>query len=122
MSSWADQSSGQYLNATLLAGKPDQTVVIETALVETVGQDDERKLVLRFRGKDRALIVNKTNGDTLADAFGDDFDEWVGQTITLFVIPNVYQGKPGLRIRPPVVQIDEEFSDDALSGSDELPF
>ena len=78
MTSWKKESSGQYLNATLLEGKPDQVVTIAEATVETVGQDDERKLVLRFNGKDRALIVNRTNGDTLAGAFGDNYPNDIG--------------------------------------------
>jgi hypothetical protein len=30
------------------------------------------KPVLRFRGHDKRLVVNATNYDTLADAFGDN--------------------------------------------------
>lgn len=120
MTSWKKESSGQYLNATLLEGKPDQEVTISEATVETVGQDDERKIVLAFRGKEKRMIVNRTNGDTLAQAFGDEIEGWAGKEITLFVIPNVYQGKPGLRIRPPAIP-DEDLTDEALSIGD-LPF
>ena len=119
MTSWKKESSGQYLNASLLEGKPDQTVTISEATVETVGQDDERKIVLAFHNRDKRMIVNRTNGDTLALAFGDEIEGWVGKEITLFTIPNVYQGKPGLRIRPPATP-DEQFTDEALT--DDLPF
>ena len=129
MGSWTEESTGQYLNAKFVEDllrkhkKQDMTVTITSCLKETVGQDDERKLVLRFENGGRAMILNKTNGDTLADAYGDDYDTWAGHEITLFVVPNVYQGKPGLRVRPPVpVVSDEEFTADALSGDDGLPF
>jgi hypothetical protein len=124
MGSWKEHSdTGQFLSGTFMLGKGEQVVTIASAQMETVGQDDERLLVLRFKNRERGMIIKRTNGDTLAEAFGDDWNDWVGKTITLYVIPNVYQGKPGLRIRPQITEpADEEFTADALAGSDDLPF
>ena len=59
----------KYLKAADLQGK-QVTVVMSHVTMETIG-DDERP-VLYFKGKDKGLVLNKTNANTIADAFGDD--------------------------------------------------
>lgn len=47
------------------------------------GRKPEEKLILRFEGKERGMVINKTNFKKLANAFGWDPEEWVGQEITI---------------------------------------
>ncbi len=56
-------------------------VVIEA--VRAVAFDDGNKLELRFRGKRKVLMANKTNAMRIADQHGDDFDTWPGKAIFL---------------------------------------
>ena len=41
------------------------------------------KAVLKFVGKDKTLVLNKTNAKRLADAYGLASDGWVGKEIGL---------------------------------------
>ncbi len=56
-------------------------VVIDA--VRAVAFDDGHKLELRFRGKHKVLMANKTNAMRIADQHGDDYDTWPGKAIFL---------------------------------------
>jgi hypothetical protein len=68
---------------------------------EEIGTD--KKLVLYFKGGKKGMVLNKTNANTIGDAYGDDTDDWYDQPLILFSIRTEYQGKPvdGLRCRVP---------------------
>ena len=96
---------GSYLKAEDLQGKV-VNIQIENVTIELVKDGDsdqkEKKLVAHFVGRDKSMILNRTNADALNAIFGtDDFDYWKGP-IQLFVDPNVRMGNRvvgGLRIR-----------------------
>jgi len=44
-------------------------------------------------GKDRIFTPNKTNGDTMVEAFGEDSDLWVGKKFTLKLADTIAFGK-----------------------------
>lgn len=92
----------KYLKSADLGGKVARAI-IDRLEVEDVG-DGERKPILFFVGKERGLVLNRVNADTLGTAFGPETDEWGGKEIEIFVDPNVYMsGKRvgGLRVRVP---------------------
>jgi len=89
---------GTYLKAADLQGRRIP-VVIERIVVEEIGGD--HKPIVYFRGKDRGLVLNKTNANTIAEAFGQETDQWVGATITLFEARVEFQGK-----RVPAIRVD----------------
>lgn len=77
----------EYLYAYDLEGK-DVTVVIESVkgvtLVGTGGKSN-KKPVLRFRGKEKALALNITNARVIAGLYGGfDAETWIGKAITLY--------------------------------------
>ena len=94
------ESSSQFLRKEDLGSRK------VTATVERVGItefDADKKLVLHFVGKTKALSLNRTNAKVMEMAFGDETDEWIGQTIELWVDPYVtFQGKMvgGIKITP----------------------
>ena len=61
---------GAYLKAADLQGRAVR-VQIQDCVMEHL--DDGDKPLLTFAGKDRGLILNKTNGGILAAALGDDY-------------------------------------------------
>lgn len=63
--------------------------------VEDVGAAgaDEHKPVLYFVGKTKGLVMNKTNASTIAEAYGDDTDQWVNQPLTIYPTTTDYAGK-----------------------------
>lgn len=97
---------GSYLKQEDLQGRTP-TVVISQVGFEDVKDTDsgrtEKKLVMHFSGKDKALILNRTNCEALEAITGtDDFAGWVGHSVVLFTDPTVkFGGKTvgGLRIR-----------------------
>jgi len=76
--------------------------VISYVEMETVGQgtDSKSKPVMYFEGHDRPMVVNATNWDALADAYGDDSDGWAGHKIKIRCARTHYAGKAvdGLRV------------------------
>lgn len=68
---------------------------------EQIGNDN--KLVMYFQGKEKGMVLNKTNARTIADQFGDDTDNWTGADIEVFSMKVDMQGRmvDGLRVRVP---------------------
>lgn len=92
-----------YLKATDLQGH-SPTVVIARVEMETVG--DDHKPVLYFQGKEKGVVLNKTNANNIAMMYGDETDSWAGRAVTLYSAWVEYQGKSveAIRIRPPQSQ------------------
>lgn len=84
-----------------------ETFTIDECVREEVKNEEgtELKSVLYFSEPDsKPLILNKTNGETIAKIYGDESDEWVGKPIELFVDENVRFGSKktgGIRVRQP---------------------
>ncbi len=79
-------------------------VVISHIKVEEVGQNPtEHKPVVYFQNKEKGLVLNITNANNLAVAYGDEMGDWHGKPVELFVTQTEYKGKPvqGLRVRAP---------------------
>jgi hypothetical protein len=64
---------------------------------------DDTKPVAYFEGKDKGLVLNKTNSNTISAAYGDETDDWVGAEIVLYETMVEFQGqrKPGIRCLVP---------------------
>lgn len=95
---------GSYLKAEDI-GQSCPVVTIESCNIEEIGEEKDRKPVLHFVGKDKAMACNLTNAQAIEAIVGtDDMDAWVGHQVQLYVDPNVmYGGKKvkGLRVRAP---------------------
>jgi hypothetical protein len=76
-------------------------VTIARVEIEKVG--DDTKPVIYFKGKEKALVCNKTNAKAIAAAYGDEMNDWIGVELILFPIMTDYQGesKPAVRVRAP---------------------
>jgi len=117
---------GSFLKTEDLQGKSVK-VVIEKVDVEDVKNDDgvERKLVAHFVGKEKALILNRTNCEMLDQVTGsDDYASWVGHAVVLYPTTTKFGNKtvPCLRIRsaavapppPPPPPVIEDTDDDPI--------
>lgn len=86
MSKFKAGSNSDDLKAKDFVGK-NLKLTIER--VETVvypaneNQPESEKPALYFVGKEKRLILNGTNTETLCDAYGVDSDKWVGKDIAL---------------------------------------
>jgi len=75
----------EYLCAADLQGKA-VTVEIESVKVEELQSADgheDQKPVIRFTGKAKRLVMNKTNAKSIAAIHGNDTDGWAGKKIIL---------------------------------------
>jgi len=97
----SDAFPSRYLQTSVVKDKSIVAVISHVEL-ETVGQgaDQKRKPVLYLDGQ-KPMVLNRTNFETLADAFGDS-DEWSGHKIKIFAARTQFQGKSmdGLRVQP----------------------
>ncbi len=126
-----------WLKAEDLQNKRVAVTVEDVSLEELEFQGKtERKPVMRFHAKDKALVLNRTNWNRLADFLGsDDSDDWVGKTIVLGVEKVDFQGKrvPAIRVlglarpvaqpqpEPPPPEIPVE-TEEFHAGDDDVPF
>ena len=70
----------KYLKCADLQGKA-VTVKVERVEIEEIGND--KRPIAYFYGKEKGLVLNKTNANVIADMYGDDTDAWDGKMITL---------------------------------------
>jgi hypothetical protein len=92
--------SKKSLAAADLVGKAVR-VTIES--VEVQKFDEGEKPVLHFVGKDKTMVLNKTNALRIIEAVGDDeSDNWVGWSIVLYPTKVDYAGK-----RVDAIRIDD---------------
>ena len=97
---WFDlvsQKDGKYVEAKVKISK----VVKEQVFIPNANAKED-KPVLEFEGKQKMLILNKTNTMAIVDKHGPCVKDWVGKEITLYVDPNVKlrgQTVPGIRIK-----------------------
>ncbi len=89
----------KYLKADDLQGR-EVTVSIDHVAMEKVG--DDNKMALYFRGKQKGIILNKTNAMNIATAYGTDTNNWIGNPVILFPAWVDFQGKSvqAIRVRP----------------------
>ena len=90
------------LKADDLQGK-DVTVTIESVEVKAFDSKQsggkENKLIIHFKGKDKALVCNKTNAKTISKLYGDDTDAWLGKQIIIGPREVEFQGEMTWAIR-----------------------
>ncbi len=102
-------SESDWLKAADIKGK-NVSVVIESVgeihFDAKEGQSAQDKATLKFQGKDKGVVLNATNTNTLIEAYGADSDGWVGKEVGLNT--KEYEGfADGIVI----VILDTEFDD-----------
>jgi arabinogalactan endo-1,4-beta-galactosidase len=122
----SEEFPSKYLKASDLQGR-EVKVVMSNCEREKIG--DDTKPVLYFKGKEKGIVLNKTNAGTIVDAYGDDTQDWYDQELILFSVMVDFQGKvgPAIRVRVPTAR-DKKKADPISSGpavelvDDEVPF
>ena len=80
---------------------PDENPIftIFDVSAEQLGEDQEQKLVLMFKETTRHLALNKTNGSTLVELYGENPNDWISKRIEFFTEPVTYRGKATMAVR-----------------------
>ena len=117
-----DLYPSNYLKADDLANRTVRATVAKLDL-EEIGQDKTLKPILRFVGKDKGLVLNKTNAALIASVYGDDSDAWIGKPIELYPAQVSFQGKivTAIRVSVPMAKKAQPPTPVvAAAGEDEL--
>jgi hypothetical protein len=109
----------KFLRASDLGGVP-LTVTIGGIARDNVGA--EPKVIITFASGEKALIANKTNGNTLCKLFGKETANWIGKQIVLVPTEVDFRGDmvEAIRIRAPRVAAQPAVA--AAEMNDEIPF
>lgn len=99
---------GSFLKFEDLQGKTVRLTIDEVVTEEINGDHGkEKKLVAKFAGKDKGLILNRTNADSIAEiAQSEDTDDWAGHQVVLYPDKTKFGGKTVdcIRVRAPQTQ------------------
>lgn len=88
-----DAYPSNYLSAGDLKGA-QPVVTIDRVEVEPIGRGKEMKPVLYFAGKDKGMVLNKTNSKSISTLAGTaETDEWAGLRIRLYSAQVEFQGE-----------------------------
>lgn len=85
-----------YLKAADLQGR---TVTVKMSRVAMQDMNGEPKPILYFEGKDKGMVLNKTNANKIVEMFGDDTDKWTGEAIVLYEAMVEFKGDTVAAIR-----------------------
>jgi len=81
-----------YLKAADIPQGRRVTVTIENVTIEKLGED--QRPVVYFQGKDKGLVLNKTNANMICEiANSDETDNWTGVQIALYSTKVDFQGR-----------------------------
>jgi len=104
----------------------NQIVTVKAVQDERVGTDQEEKGVIYFDAFEKGVILNRTNADALAAAFGEDdpYNDWLGARVQLFTEmvrnPQTRLMGPAIRMRPaPKKKAAKETANDETPPDDE---
>lgn len=92
----------KFLKASDLKGH-EVIVTVDRVEFEPVGQGKEMKGVLYFQGKDKGMVLNKTNANKIVEITGSALtEEWKGQRIKLYPTETSFNGEmvDCVRVRP----------------------
>lgn len=100
-----------FLKAADLNGRE---VSVEMSHVEMKEFTGEQKPVLYFTGKDKGMVLNKTNCNTICDIYGPDSSDWNGKTVTLFPAQTDYQGRQVACVRVKIAPAATQPANDGI--------
>jgi hypothetical protein len=119
----------QYLAASDLQGR---SVVVTMAHVSMEKVGNDQKPILYFQGKEKGMVLNKTNATKISEMFGDDTENWTGCKIVLYEAMVDFKGDTvaaiRVRIAPPGANIQKQpqppppAQDDDIVYDDPIPF
>ena len=93
-------SESSWLKAADLQKKKHKVVISDVQMQELENNGvKQRKLELHFQGRDKTLLLNKTNSDTISYILGPDTDGWLGKPIFIYPTMVDFAGKSVEAIR-----------------------
>lgn len=105
---------------------PKDGMLVQIKDIDTEMLGDERKVIVSFKGLDKALVLNKTNAALLTSICeSDDMDDWYGQRITLVKERTPFRGEMVWTIRvkeAPAKEAKTKAASKSEAELDDTPF
>ena len=123
-----DLYPSRFIKAADLQGQEWPVTITRLTMEEIENERGrEEKPVLSFQGVSKALVVNVTNFDSIAEMHGEETDNWPGKEIVLFPTTTRFGGKTVdcVRIKRPGPGATKPVVPDPASQApfdDEIPF
>jgi hypothetical protein len=91
----------KYYGTSDLHGETPRRKIGKVDVAELKDKDGstKRKFLVYFEGVEKPLVLNKTNAQKLAAAFGKDRTKWIGVVVELYA-EMTGLGIEGIRLRP----------------------
>jgi len=126
-----DAFPSNYLKASDLQGK-EVVVTVDRVEFEAVGREREMKAVIYFVGKQKGIVLNKTNAKKIIEISGSAItEEWAGTQLKIYPTETEFGGETVdcIRIKPvgrPAMQMTKPVPvaivDDGPLTKDDIPF
>jgi hypothetical protein len=90
-----------FLNAAALGGQELHDCI--RAVKDAEFEGGRKKIVISLDKDGRAVVLNRTNLDTLVEAYGPETDGWLGKPVIVTTEMTVFQGRKiaGVKVRIP---------------------
>jgi len=104
----------EYLRAADLQERTTKVVIARVSMAEIGG---EHKPILYFKDKQKGIVLNKTNANTIAESYGYETEDWEGREVELFPAWVDFQGRQvqAIRVRIPRKSTARPPSDDGIN-------
>lgn len=120
-----DAFPSNYLKASDL-GDSQPVVTVDRVELEPFGRTKEMKPVVYFAGKQKGIVLNKTNSKKIAEiAMSHDTDDWHGVQIRLYSTEVDFQGETveAIRVKAPTAVGRPKPAPEPVSVDDtDIPF
>jgi len=112
----------KYLKAADLNGKSHDLTIREVKMEDVGGNnvEEESKPVLYFEGKQKGIVLNRTNTSAITFKYGEETDDWEGKALEVYPDRTPFNGNmvACIRVKVPLEKAqktdnnDDDFNDD----------
>lgn len=94
----------EFMQAEDIENPIEMTIeAVEEKEIGAEGEEKKRKLIMSFQNSDKALVLNRTNSESIAKLHGPETDGWKDKKIILFKstvqTEGKFKGKPCIRVK-----------------------
>ena len=107
------ETEGKWLKAADLKEKKHRLTIDKVEIVEF--KDGSQKAAITFKGRDKGMVLNKTNAAIITKEFGPDSDAWEGRGIIIYPTTTDFGGE-----QVDCIRVERHIPD--AEPNDDIPF
>lgn len=104
MPSFRNFYGSKFLNAKTLGKRKVKGKILSADPQSIKGTDGTvaTRLVIQVSGEEKPIALNSTNANALGEAYGEDYEKWIGKLVLVTVGKAQFQGQDvdGLKVTP----------------------